>query len=555
MASQRGYVRIAIAAVQLVALFAITTGVGSWAASSHGQDEHRSASAAVAAAHQRFEHQVTQTLGNGTPQDSIADLVARERDLAAQAQPNPGFFGDIQAVAMLRRRADDLSRMADDVALTEMDVDSRLWQQLAEKIGAMRQDLIGARDLGLDTAADDAFLNAVIDPKVEQVPASIQNSIAAVAARHATLKQAMASKSASNAAAAALQAAKDDADYQRRRAAGDLARAQATGVLDVAAQATALADLDARFPSARNTADFAGFAGSYAAQARIIENLLYTRSAAFSLLSQARRLFANAQSLSADVGGVDARLADLSSRLDRASNLSELQNISGLLSLLVRDLNGAIFDAKQRPYQPPGAIFGDVPFFKQVHSLSCESAALQMALAKYGIGKNQGDILNDMGMDTRPPVIDAGGTIHWGDPYTNFVGNVDGYENANSGAMSGYGVYWTPIAAAATHFGAHVAQAGENTPPSVVYDAAHNKQPVVVWVAYAYQPQAIGQMITWGGRTVMYGAPVEHAVTVAGWAPGYVLINNPHSHPEWIDTGTFERAYNMFNDMAVILRP
>jgi hypothetical protein len=57
------------------------------------------------------------------------------------------------------------------------------------------------------------------------------------------------------------------------------------------------------------------------------------------------------------------------------------------------------------------------------------------------------------------------------------------------------------------------------------------------------------------GRTVRYGAPWEHAVTIAGWAPGYLLINNPHSHPEWIDAGTFEAAYGMFNDMAVVLAP
>jgi uncharacterized protein YvpB len=89
----------------------------------------------------------------------------------------------------------------------------------------------------------------------------------------------------------------------------------------------------------------------------------------------------------------------------------------------------------------------------------------------------------------------------------------------------------------------------------VIYNAAHNQQPAVVWVAYAYQPQPVRYMVTFDNQTVMYGAPVEHAVTVAGWAPGYILLNNPHSHPEWIDAGTFERAYAMFNDMAVILQP
>jgi uncharacterized protein YvpB len=419
----------------------------------------------------------------------------------------------------------------------------------------MQQDLIRARDLGLDTAADDAFLAAAIDARVAQVPATIQNSLDCVSARNAKLKQAIADKIAANAAASALKAARDDANYQKQRAADDLARAQAIPVLDVAAPAVAIAALDGRFPSAVTADDFAALAGSYAGQARILDNLLYTRSSAFSLLNQARGLFAKAMSIGAELGGVEARITDLNGLLDRAATLGELQNVSGLLSLLVRDLNGAIFDAMHRPFQPPGAIIGNVPFHHQVHSLSCEAASLQMALGKYNIAADEGDILNFTGMDTRAPVFDSSGTLHWGDPYAGFVGNVDGYENATSGSKSGYGMYWTPIKNAAAHFGGHVAQAGEGIAPSTVYAAAHNQQPVVVWIAYAFQPQTMRYMVTWGGNTVMYGAPVEHAVTVAGWAPGYVLVNDPLSHPKWVDNGTFERGYAMFNNMAVVLQP
>jgi uncharacterized protein YvpB len=555
MVRRRGYVRIAVAAVQLVVTFAATTGVGSWMAAARAQYDVQAANSAVAAAHSRFQHQVGEALGDGTGPELVADLVARERMMMDEPAPQPTLFADRRVVAQLHKRAADLDRMTADVALTETDAETGLWQQLTAKVAAMRQDLVHARDIGLDTASDDAFLAGALDARVAQVPATIQSSVDGVTSRNASLKLAIAAKEASNAAAAALQAAKDNAGYQKQRAAGDLAQAQATSVLDVAAQAAAIAALDSRFPSAASTDDFNSLADGYAAQARVIENLLYTRSSDFSLLNRARSLYQKAQSLNADLGGVDARLADLSSRLDQASNLGELQDIGGLLSVLIRDLNGAIFDARTRPFQPAGAIIGNVPFFKQVHSLSCEAASLQMALAKYNITANQGDILNVTGMDTRQPVFDAGGTLHWGDPYATFVGNVDGYENATSGAKSGYGMYWTPIKNAATHFGAHVTDAGEGIAPSTVYNAAHNQQPVVVWVAYAYQPQPIGHMVTWGGNTVMYGAPVEHAVTVSGWAPGYVLINNPHSHPEWIDTGTFERAYAMFNNMAVVLQP
>jgi hypothetical protein len=60
--------------------------------------------------------------------------------------------------------------------------------------------------------------------------------------------------------------------------------------------------------------------------------------------------------------------------------------------------------------------------------------------------------------------------------------------------------------------------------------------------------------VAFDGRTVMYGAPVEHAVAIAGVADGFVLVNDPHGSQHWIAKPTFEAAYGMFDDMAVILR-
>ncbi len=557
---KHGHIRVFVAASLLVVTFGGTAGIGSWMAAGQQQQDVQAAASALDRSHQAFQKQVALSLADGVAADQLAELVGREKAMMGEPAPHASFFVDRRVAAAIDHRSADIARMTEDVVLNQDDAELAMWRQLGDATLAMQQDLIQARDLGIDTNAYDAFLlTSTMNARRPQVPNVAQKALQALAAQDASLKQAIAQKTASNsalaAAAAALQAARDGATYQQQRAAGDLARAQATNVLDVHEAVASIAALDQRFPAAVTTDDFNSLAGGYAAQARVLENLLYTRSAGYSMLGQARALYDKAKSLGADLAGVDSRLADLSSRLDRATNLADLQNVSGLLSMLIRDLNGAIFDARTRPYQPPGAIIANVPFFKQIHSLSCEAASLQMALGKYNISANQGDILNTMGMDTRAPVFDSSGTLHWGNPYISFVGNVDGYENATSGSMSGYGVYWTPIAAAATHFGAHVAQAGEGIAPATIYNAAHNQQPAVVWVAYAYQPQPIKQMVTWDGRTVMYGAPVEHAVTVAGWVPGYVLLNNPHSHPEWIDTGTFERAYAMFNDMAVILQP
>ena len=333
-------------------------------------------------------------------------------------------------------------------------------------------------------------------------------------------------------------------------------------MLDIHDVAAAIADLEARFPGAKTTDDFHSFAAGYAADARTLENLLYSRSNAYSLLASARAELAKAQGAGADVTIDAGRIRDLSNQLDRASTLAAIQAVAGPLSFVIRDLEGLYFEARSRPFVPAGAINYGVPFFKQVYSLSCEAASLQMALAYYGVNPGQDAILfGQIGVDSTQPHYESG-TLVWGNPYNSFVGNYNGYENADSGTASGYGTYWPTIARAANHFlpgSVDVArgQAGEGISPDTIFAAAHNRQPVVAWVAFAYRPHEMQYMRAWDGSNdhIMYGAPWEHAVTISGWAPGYLLINNPHSHPEWIDAGTFEAAYGMFNNMAVILRP
>src|SRR5207302_3696493 len=59
------------------------------------------------------------------------------------------------------------------------------------------------------------------------------------------------------------------------------------------------------------------------------------------------------------------------------------------------------------------------------------SAALQMALASLGHYYSQADLFSLENPDTRPPVMGANHTIvRWGDPYTNYVGNVNGSDRS-----------------------------------------------------------------------------------------------------------------------------
>src|SRR5436305_1735666 len=129
-------------------------------------------------------------------------------------------------------------------------------------------------------------------------------------------------------------------------------------------------------------------------------------------------------------------------------------------------------------------------YVAQSHPLSCEAAALQMALAHAGIQRTQDAILQLTGIDSRPPELAADGSVlHWGDPYDRFVGDPDGSETA----LTGYGVYAPALARAATASGAHVLAAAQGIASAEVYDYVAHEHPVIAWVSMSgrgeYAPQ------------------------------------------------------------------
>jgi uncharacterized protein YvpB len=189
-----------------------------------------------------------------------------------------------------------------------------------------------------------------------------------------------------------------------------------------------------------------------------------------------------------------------------------------------------------------------VPLYRQIHGLDCEAAALQMALAHERIYVSQNRLLNAMGIDRRQPVVDDTG-FHWGDPYTSFVGNPDGSEIR----QTGYGVYSPPVTAVARAFRGRVISTGETTSLSTVYWALLSGHPVVAWVSFDWRRHYPTQYVAFDGVTVQYGSPYEHAVTLYGITPGYVLVNNPWTGTrQWIKKSTFAASFATFRNMAII---
>src|SRR2546427_5228563 len=108
----------------------------------------------------------------------------------------------------------------------------------------------------------------------------------------------------------------------------------------------------------------------------------------------------------------------------------------------------------------PGYVTIPVPIYRQTRNLNCETAAMQMGLVYYGHYYSQDGLFAYENADLRQAQW-INGVLHWGDPYTNFVGNVNGSESN----LTGYGVYYPVILAIARSHGVPNAYGGGGVSP------------------------------------------------------------------------------------------
>ena len=213
---------------------------------------------------------------------------------------------------------------------------------------------------------------------------------------------------------------------------------------------------------------------------------------------------------------------------------------------IARGLGGPGGDSGVRSVVTAGVI-QNVDYTRQAYALSCEAAALQMVLSHEGIAVNQGSALNAFGIDGRSGYFDYYGTLHWGDPYTSFVGNPNGSE----AALTGYGIYWPRVAAVAGSYGATVLRAGTGISPQAVYDLVEQGHPVIAWIAYDWRHHSSSSWIAFDGRHLGWAGPVEHAVAVIGINGTSVYVFNPSTGAQWVSMSAFAAAYSTYGDMAV----
>lgn len=210
----------------------------------------------------------------------------------------------------------------------------------------------------------------------------------------------------------------------------------------------------------------------------------------------------------------------------------------------------------------PGPLNLDPLLTIQDKNLDCEAAALAAAFVARKVAVNTGtsdlqDWIFDQLPDDHRNAIDTRGNITWGDPYNEFVGNVNGYEGFAPG--DGYGVYFQPIANVVTHVGhTDVAKTGWTTASIEAELEAGN--PVVVWIDFRSLASGAGYSTsTWtafDGRKIPYTLH-EHAVTVLGTYPGRsitlldVFSGNQYTYSE----SQFTRMLSTFHGMGVAVGP
>jgi len=200
---------------------------------------------------------------------------------------------------------------------------------------------------------------------------------------------------------------------------------------------------------------------------------------------------------------------------------------------------------------PAGYVTIPVPIYRQAYALDCETSALRMGLATFGYYYTDSALFALENPDLRPPVMGANHTVlQWGDPYTNFVGDVNGSDYT----PTGYGIYYPPIVAIARSHGLPNTVGGEGFAVTTIYAALQAGHPVEVWVETGWARPALGTWTAWDGRRVRYSL-VEHVVTLSGVSPWSVRVNDPlYGSQYWIGKATFEAVWADFNNMAVIFQ-
>ncbi len=159
-------------------------------------------------------------------------------------------------------------------------------------------------------------------------------------------------------------------------------------------------------------------------------------------------------------------------------------------------------------------------FKKQEHSVTCEIAALRMALNYLGSDVTEDELIARIPFDTKRPKTSDN---IWGDPDKGFVGSVDG----SIFLGTGYGVYEEPIRDLALSY--RDSFIIENAKLSRVLGEVDKGNPVIVWGLLSNEDTM--EWYTKKGKKIT-AFPGEHARVVIGYSgsasnPTHIVMMDP----------------------------
>jgi uncharacterized protein YvpB len=187
-----------------------------------------------------------------------------------------------------------------------------------------------------------------------------------------------------------------------------------------------------------------------------------------------------------------------------------------------------------------------VVFHRQEHSLSCEIAALKMALDFHGINVKESELIENLHFDLVPRKNGI-----WGDPYTGFVGDIDGKMG-----VTGYGVYWQPVSDVANKY--TYSEVIENATVQELAQHLSEGRPIVWWGYYGR-----GRAINWqtvSGKAII-GINGEHARVLTGFVgtrenpTGFYLMDPIYGELFWETEYLLKNSTPFANSGVVVYSP
>ena len=324
-----------------------------------------------------------------------------------------------------------------------------------------------------------------------------------------------------------------------------IAQAKALGILSDPAAAV-LADAN-RYTFGSASAR-AARSGPLMAEITNLDGDLRARLAAAAIANAAFGAVAGEMSLAnafgVNVSGYQAQVDGDHSTYATARTVAQFNTVTAHLNQIAAAVHGEYQAAVARAYH---IVYG-VQVYYQSHSLSCEETAVSMALTHQGIYLSQDQILAELGADTRPMYRDGNGTVRWGNPYSAFVGNVNGSEHNYTGYQANY----PPLVRVAQAHGAWVVAAGHMSAETIYANIAAN-HPVVVYATYDWGWHPRHDYLSFDGQWIPWIGPSAdaHVYTAIGVSPWSVLVNDTIRGQYWVSKSTFEAAYSVFSEAII----